>query len=86
MSVPRNAAACAAACAGACLVMAASAASAAPLAMVNVDAPAINCVFDSSCKVVATDSIGGSRVRLRPRSAACSRAPGRGRRALPATA
>ncbi len=55
MSVSRNAALCAA---GA-LLLGASAAQAAPLAMANVGAPAINCVFDPSCKVVATDSIGG---------------------------
>ena len=34
------------------------AAFAAPLTVVNVAAPAVNCVFDASCKVVVTDSIG----------------------------
>lgn len=34
------------------------AAFAAPLTVVNVSAPAVNCVFDASCKVVVTDSVG----------------------------
>jgi hypothetical protein len=37
---------------------AASAAQAAPLSVVNVDAPAINCVFAKSCTVVVDDSVG----------------------------
>ncbi len=54
MSVSRKAVCCAAGALG----LAAGGAHAAPLTMVNVGAPAINCVFDPSCKVVATDSIG----------------------------
>jgi hypothetical protein len=33
-------------------------AAAAPLTVVNVGAPAINCVFNTSCKVVVNDSVG----------------------------
>ncbi|MGA7673880.1 MAG: hypothetical protein WCA78_02405 [Rhizomicrobium sp.] len=33
-------------------------AQAAPLTIVNVNAPAINCVFNPSCKVVVNDSVG----------------------------
>ena len=47
------------------IVIAAAAASAAPgpahaadLTVVNVSAPAINCVFNASCTVVVTDSVG----------------------------
>ena len=54
MSVSRKAVCCAAGALG----LAAGGAHAAPLTMVNVGAPAINCVFDPSCKVVATDTIG----------------------------
>jgi hypothetical protein len=31
---------------------------AAPLTVVNVNAPAVNCLFASSCKVTATDTLG----------------------------
>lgn len=45
--------------ASACLVFtAASAAQAAPLKVVNVGAPAVNCVFNTTCKVTVTDSVG----------------------------
>ena len=54
MSVSRNIALSAAAA----LILAATGAHAAPLAIVNVAAPAINCVFNPSCSVVVTDSIG----------------------------
>ncbi len=33
-------------------------AQAAPLKVVNVGAPAVNCVFDATCKVTVTDSVG----------------------------
>src|SRR5271155_2201191 len=29
-----------------------------PLTVVNVSAPNVNCVFDSSCKVIVTDTVG----------------------------
>ena len=45
--------------AAAALVLAASAVRAAPLTIVNVGAPAINCVFNPACSVVVTDSAGG---------------------------
>jgi hypothetical protein len=42
----------------ACLfVFGAATAAAAPLTVVNVAAPAINCKFDPSCKIVVTDSV-----------------------------
>ncbi len=55
MSVSRDLAV----CAGAALLLAAPAANAAPLTIVNVGAPAINCVFNPACTVVATDSVAG---------------------------
>ena len=39
-----------------CLVS--SAAQAAPLTVVNVGAPSVNCVFNTTCKVTVTDSVG----------------------------
>jgi hypothetical protein len=48
--------------AGICTALAAlsapGVAHAAPLKVVNVNAPAINCVFDATCKIVVTDSVG----------------------------
>ncbi|HML12227.1 MAG TPA: hypothetical protein VK456_02910 [Xanthobacteraceae bacterium] len=48
----------AAALLAAAAALAAPAAQAANLTVVNVSAPAINCVFNASCKVVVTDSVG----------------------------
>jgi hypothetical protein len=46
------------ACLGAVLCAAAGAAGAAPLTVVTVAAPDVNCVFETDCTVVVTDSIG----------------------------
>src|SRR5437868_10329163 len=43
---------------GAILCSLTAAAGAAPLTVVTVAAPAINCVFETDCTVVVTDSIG----------------------------
>jgi len=40
------------------LICAAGSASAAPLSIVTVNAPAINCVFNATCAVTVTDTIG----------------------------
>lgn len=40
------------------LVLAPAVACAAPLVVVNVGAPAINCVFNTACTITVTDSIG----------------------------
>ena len=40
------------------LLLAPLAAQAGPLTIVNVNAPAINCVFNPACTVVVTDSLG----------------------------
>ncbi len=40
------------------LMLAPLAAQAGPLTIVNVNAPAVNCVFNPSCTVVVTDSLG----------------------------
>src|ERR1700687_5719072 len=46
-------------CTGAALLAASVVtAQGAPLAVVNVGAPAINCVFNTSCTVTVTDSVG----------------------------
>ena len=44
--------------AAAAVLLAPAAAQATDLKVVNVNAPKINCVFDASCKVVVTDSVG----------------------------
>src|SRR4051812_30540124 len=46
------------ACLGVMLCSPANAACAAPLTVVTVSAPDINCVFETDCTVVVTDSIG----------------------------
>lgn len=50
-------------------------AQAATLKVVNVNAPAINCVFDATCKIIVTDSVGnltftplGNGARLQSRT------------------
>src|ERR1700679_3765049 len=40
------------------LFLSEAAAFATPLTVVNVSAPAVNCVFDPSCKVTVTDTVG----------------------------
>ena len=40
------------------LALAAAPAEAEPLSIAEVAAPAINCVFDTSCKIIVTDTIG----------------------------
>src|SRR5437588_755139 len=49
---PRNA------CLGVILCSLTGAAGAAPLSVVNVTAPDINCVFETDCTIVVTDRIG----------------------------
>ncbi len=46
-------------CAAAAVLLAAADAKAAPLTIASVGAPAINCVFNPACTVVATDSVAG---------------------------
>ena len=53
MSMARNLSCCAAA-----LVAAAGAAQAASLSVVDVSAPAINCVFETDCTIIVNDSVG----------------------------
>ena len=45
-------------CLGIMLCPLAGIAGAAPLTVVNVSAPDINCVFETDCSVVVTDSVG----------------------------
>ena len=45
-------------CFATALLATAAAAQAAPLAIVNVTAPDINCVFETDCTIVVTDSVG----------------------------
>jgi hypothetical protein len=61
--------------AAAAALFALSEAQATTLKVVNVNAPAINCVFDATCKIVVTDSVGnltftplGNGARLQSRT------------------
>lgn len=45
-------------CAAAAFVLLPLSVQAAPLAVVNVNAPAVNCVFNTTCTEVVTDSVG----------------------------
>lgn len=56
MNVPRGA------CLGIALCSLASAGLAAPLSVVKVAAPDINCVFETDCSIVVTDSVGNIAV------------------------
>jgi hypothetical protein len=76
-------------CLGIVLCPIAGIASAAPLTVVNVSAPEINCVFETDCTVVVTDTIGTvtlptatGNVRLQSRTfAGQAGAPGAGKTA-----
>jgi len=50
-------------------------ANAAPLTVVNVAAPAINCVFNTSCTITVTDSIGNFTLPGDSGPDGCNRAP-----------
>lgn len=70
-------------------LLAPAASPATPLKVVNVNAPAVNCVFDATCNVIVSDSVGnltftplGNGARLQSRTfAAKAGTPGAGKTA-----